>query len=729
MDNSDGEATLCESERFTTTKDDNFPKETDFHAEDESGEDDPFSDALFQSLMTRDGVERFVNNISTQLLLEKECSWGEMLGAAPRALCSLGQCFVAATSSADLATLKLPSNGQIEQTSLRTALMDCSNLGRLAFVEAQKKMNQVSRISEGICGPDGTVQNILEDLEDDNLIVHSLQQQLDELKRSSQECSLIAKDVNAKFTAWRDYALRLRSACTSADVESREESIRLKSDMAVTQSAQAQQQEEMAAREQDVQRLKEDVNVDRVILRESLNNLPTGAALVAYDIIGTVVETGARIAKQYAIIPFSDSIIGYYKKWARPENENYAPNPIISNPDNDYGLHLAKVIYQALCDLDDCLNKGSTGPPDFGVDFNRLFGFSRQHGDDSSDVLIRTILNKFISHQSEAIYESQSMTPTPNTKKAIDILDQAIQVCQEIYAYYDNILQQRPTESVIRSWQQDISKALRDDEALYDLRRDLKEQREQQINDEKEKTSRSKTWKPSKNWATLKILRENAEMSQKRLDSSQKELNAQIERQRELERKFHETNMKLTQLNDENVTVHKLIGILGDCIYNLTDFQEHVQKLVQFFDGLELLVTDVEERHARQFVNSIDNMLKVRVDTSIKQAAMEKTKQKLKEGHYAVARELAGVYVHVSKRHIIPTIQFVENLGITHSHESDNTQLSKPDQIAQKVQEAQAEINVIAEKRRARLRKILFDDQRAIEEIEQLLIQEKEVEC
>ncbi|EEP79211.1 predicted protein [Uncinocarpus reesii 1704] len=68
--------------------------------------------------MTRDGVERFMDNISTQLLLEKECNWGEMLGAAPRALCSLGQCFVAATSSPDLAILKLPNNGDLKKVGI-----------------------------------------------------------------------------------------------------------------------------------------------------------------------------------------------------------------------------------------------------------------------------------------------------------------------------------------------------------------------------------------------------------------------------------------------------------------------------------------------------------------------------------------------------------------------------------------------------------------------------------
>ncbi|EEP79212.1 predicted protein [Uncinocarpus reesii 1704] len=455
-----------------------------------------------------------------------------------------------------------------------------------------------------------------------------------------------------------------------------------------------------------------------------------GATLLAYDLIGTAVETGAQIARSHSIIPFSAAIIDYYKKWMKSESEK---PQISANPDNDYGLNLATFIHQDLCALNDCLNRGAECPPDFGVDFNRLFGFSQPQGT-NSDVLIRTLLNKLTTQQSEAM--SPTKTITPNMSKGMGILEQALQVCRDIYAHYDNILQRRPTETAIRTWQKVIGRAVHDNEELVHLRTELRAKRDQQINVIARfkcldaKAVRPTDQKTTKKWAMLKILRDNAEMSQNRLERSQKELKDQIGRQRELERKFHETNMKLRQLRGENVTVHKLIGILGDCIYNLTDFQEHVQKLVFFFDGLELLVTDVEEKHARQFVSSIDNMLKIRADRSINQVAMERTKKKLKEGHYAVARELAGVYVQVSKKHIIPTVQFVENLGISHSAcETDEFDHSKPDLIAQKAKEAQEAINDISEKRRTRLKKLLFDDQRAIEEVEQALLLEKEQSC
>jgi hypothetical protein len=75
---------------------------------DDDSEDESIQYAEIESLKSHAELGNFVNDISTNLLLKSSCSWGEMLSAAPRALCSIGQCFVAATSSGDVASLMLP---------------------------------------------------------------------------------------------------------------------------------------------------------------------------------------------------------------------------------------------------------------------------------------------------------------------------------------------------------------------------------------------------------------------------------------------------------------------------------------------------------------------------------------------------------------------------------------------------------------------------------------------
>ena len=64
--------------------------------------------ALLRSIRKEGGAEAFVQSISQQLLLQHDANWGDLLGAAPQALCFLGQCFVATTSSAAISSLQLP---------------------------------------------------------------------------------------------------------------------------------------------------------------------------------------------------------------------------------------------------------------------------------------------------------------------------------------------------------------------------------------------------------------------------------------------------------------------------------------------------------------------------------------------------------------------------------------------------------------------------------------------
>ena len=70
--------------------------------------------ALLRSLKTEEGAEQIVQSMSQQLLLRNDANWGDLLSAAPQALCCLGQCFVATTSSTVVSSLKFPTDSTLE---------------------------------------------------------------------------------------------------------------------------------------------------------------------------------------------------------------------------------------------------------------------------------------------------------------------------------------------------------------------------------------------------------------------------------------------------------------------------------------------------------------------------------------------------------------------------------------------------------------------------------------
>ena len=61
-------------------------------------EDDEKRYALIRSIESAEGAQDFYNAMSTELLLQDACDWGALLSHAPRALCSIGQCFVVAST-------------------------------------------------------------------------------------------------------------------------------------------------------------------------------------------------------------------------------------------------------------------------------------------------------------------------------------------------------------------------------------------------------------------------------------------------------------------------------------------------------------------------------------------------------------------------------------------------------------------------------------------------------
>ena len=65
---------------------------------DDAFDSDETRYALLKSIESAAGAQDFVNAMSMELLLDESCDWGALLSHAPRALCSMGQCFVIAST-------------------------------------------------------------------------------------------------------------------------------------------------------------------------------------------------------------------------------------------------------------------------------------------------------------------------------------------------------------------------------------------------------------------------------------------------------------------------------------------------------------------------------------------------------------------------------------------------------------------------------------------------------
>lgn len=67
-------------------------------------------------------------------------------------------------------------------------------------------------------------------------------------------------------------------------------------------------------------------------------------------------------------------------------------------------------------------------------------------------------------------------------------------------------------------------------------------------------------------------------------------------------------------------------------------------------------------------------------------------------GHYAVTREISGVYVDVSRKHILPEVDLVERLGLTQPEGQTKDNAEKALELDEYATKALKEINFSAEK-------------------------------
>lgn len=171
---------------------------------------------LIRLVRTAAGANLYVNSVAQSAL--GQANWGSLLGAAPDALGRLGQCFVLASDPL-ASSLVFPDHQAIglKYPSLRANLVYCSNLGRSAFREAEAGMKNLSMMAEAVVEPDGTIDMVIQAVEDTDLAELDLPEQIARLKKISTACVDDTKAIKAKFDQWSEFTKVIYAACIAQD--------------------------------------------------------------------------------------------------------------------------------------------------------------------------------------------------------------------------------------------------------------------------------------------------------------------------------------------------------------------------------------------------------------------------------------------------------------------------------------------------------------------------------
>ncbi|KAK6522728.1 hypothetical protein TWF281_002164 [Arthrobotrys megalospora] len=207
-------------------------------------------------------------------------SWPLVLRTAPMAIRAMAICLVASTKqeagAIDIKINGLDSTGKpIAQTYqyLSTNLQHCSDLGRIAFSDAQSAMNRLMNYGLEMTGTGGLIADILEIIEDPEEAKFSLRPAMESLEENAERCKDEAESIHAKFTKLLDFIMALENAAkeqaghTSKERGSNKEKI-------------LEGEENKTAQEKEIETLTQAVKDQRIIKEKHEVELSSATATV-----------------------------------------------------------------------------------------------------------------------------------------------------------------------------------------------------------------------------------------------------------------------------------------------------------------------------------------------------------------------------------------------------------------------------------------------------------------
>ncbi|KAF3907436.1 hypothetical protein ABW21_db0207087 [Orbilia brochopaga] len=169
----------------------------------------------------KDVIQRSLPKLIQRIAQEAAAntSWAPALQAAPAAISVMATCLVASTSKMAGAievneTGVVPGGGVVKlpHKYLSTNLQHCSDLGRIAFTDAQNSMHRLRGYAEYMTGTDGVISNILEMLEDEEAARYDLRTAMEDLQENANRCKREAGSIQGKFQLLLDFIMALQNA-------------------------------------------------------------------------------------------------------------------------------------------------------------------------------------------------------------------------------------------------------------------------------------------------------------------------------------------------------------------------------------------------------------------------------------------------------------------------------------------------------------------------------------
>ncbi|KAK0660478.1 hypothetical protein QBC41DRAFT_383707 [Cercophora samala] len=689
-----------------------------------------------------DVSSRVVSEMKSSLIFQY--SWEELLQSAPTAINCMGACFVASSSPNATVSLTPPKDKPFQYlsyTDVQANLIECGNLGRMAFIQAETGMGTIRLASTMI---DGKIQDIVKVIGDPISARKTLKSQLNTLKKGADTCLEQAKLMDQKFEHWLLYVCELHAACVQEQGTTNEALESNKVCMAAEQVRLDQQKSTVEVAKKSTETLAKSLDTATEAFKKASNEFPTGWDLLGQQIVGDLA--GALTTTLNAAIPAlvdnlnpmsqakaGASLVGSFLNAGKTGVQSEAngshtfvsaPAPAASGlPPSPMPPQATDPAYAEVQKVTGYLAALQTIVTGTKSDGNIDWEMARGAGSSDAKSSVKFLLTMLQDAQSRFNGVATAADPSQTLSAVLDtFVDVADGITKEV-AKSKNASSKLPEKDSpqVTGWQSQFEAAYKKANKLAATARSMPGNAGSGVPlvapaDPGAPSQISP--KSAQAQAVLESSRARLATTQQMLTTSQDNYTKSAALLVEQQNKLGEIQSTLTKLTAANISLAEVKRILIECIKLVINLKQQITNLVRFFKALTSLIDMCVQLQVDPFLDTIKAIVAAdgtdpNKDLRIGDYTMTDFQRSQVYGaaitlrsYFGVFGEISNMWVQLSKDCIMPGLTLCDELSASASDEGPEAKALTKKKIAQ--------LNKWTQDATARVRKLAGDRQREI---------------
>ncbi|EGR44554.1 uncharacterized protein TRIREDRAFT_112146 [Trichoderma reesei QM6a] len=619
-----------------------------------------------QEATRTDASSRFILDIQSSLLYSM--NWSEFLSAAPMAISLMGACYVASTvPGATSITLSPPEGGfkHLSWRSLNANLIECSDMGRIAFTQAEVNLGNIALVSTNMFN---IIKDIISTLGDRNA-AKDLKFHMQSLRKGATRCQESITEVEESFNLWQAYVLELHQASVQEETNTENMILHNEIELEAKKSRLSGVTEARDMAKAAVERMGKALDTAEDAFKDAADKFPSGWEVIGMQFVSSVANTlsstmGAGMLSSMgntgsvlqAINIFSSAASGGRNVEATNKTE---PSNRLQIPDvDDPAFTYVPMVLSSVRSLGALLS-GKDG----GVDWDSIVKPGSEDG------------FRFIKSLFEKAKGSLQASERPPSKKLNQVLDTTIEVMDEVSdtAAQLNELGTNPpdksSEKVVR-WNRLVNEAR---EALLELNGILQavpggaSGQTPLVNAGQPVSSHGRSDSLVANY--VESAKSNLELTLAGFTAAQSNYQKASDSLVDVQVALSGIMEELAVLQSNKISFTTIKNILIKCISTLSKLKAEITKLARFFLAIGQMIDHAMENQIVRFIDYVETATSDGPSiagftfTDLRRQTIF-TFTMMIRAYLGMFRGIGLMYTSVSKEYIFPGLELCEQLSV-----------------------------------------------------------------